>query len=556
MVQEYVAGDGPQMVALDLMGAPHPYHEWAEADIEFDSGSQYDDSILGLSLVSGLDDKYFEVPEDHPDAPFVEYFKLRKDVHFARYELLASALLLLPHYARDYISTPRDTIADVLDSEDEDELKLAALKDAKPYFGFVTNVTQSRTKTQKEIYEGYVPDLEAARESIDEILELVDLLADKFPALETPFGSLENHLPYLFVDGDDRSAIGTVHYKEEGVDQNKKPHGVVYRTELTTLASVLSQAGFRNTHTQKRDSSYLAEVAEGITDLVTDLAEDLPEDADLAARITHMKQLSDAYKSLSDREITSKQKLTFKYMPFVEMMAARRFTLIQQLSVDELIQEGNEGLMRAIELYEPWRDNKFTTYAWNWIKNSMIRAIYDSFDMGHSVHTHEQLIKVRGAKNSLNDKTQRDPTPTEISQEIDIGLERVTELLKLQHQQGPVSFEHLHVQVGERMVGVRDFVTYDPMTGVHTSPTDTLERSGTLKGDIEDAMWVSGMSPFGERVLRMFYGIDDDLDEEMSILEISRQIGIGKSVLYKNFHEAMTTLRESRAAMIILERHR
>ena len=165
----------------------------------------------------------------------------------------------------------------------------------------------------------------------------------------------------------------------------------------------------------------------------------------------------------------------------------------------DLIQEGNLGLMKAAEKFEPERGFKFSTYATWWIRQSITRAIADQGrTIRIPVHLVESINRVKKTASDLLHQNGREPTPAEIAVRLDMEPERVSQLLQL--SQEPVSLE---APVGEEEdARVEDFVR-DDTAGV---PADEAGRQ-MLHRELTSVL--SSLTDREQRVLSLRFGLED-----------------------------------------------
>ena len=165
----------------------------------------------------------------------------------------------------------------------------------------------------------------------------------------------------------------------------------------------------------------------------------------------------------------------------------------------DLIQEGNLGLMKAAEKFEPERGFKFSTYATWWIRQSITRAIADQGrTIRIPVHLVESINRVKKTASDLLHQNGREPTPAEIAVRLDMEPERVGQLLQL--SQEPLSLE---APVGEEEdARVEDFVQ-DDTAGV---PADEAGRQ-MLHRELTSVL--ASLTDREQRVLSLRFGLED-----------------------------------------------
>ena len=113
------------------------------------------------------------------------------------------------------------------------------------------------------------------------------------------------------------------------------------------------------------------------------------------------------------------------------VMTAKRYMMKTRLPFDDLIQEGNIGLMRAVDTYDPTKGWRFSTYAMHWIKQGISRAVANAKTIRIPLHMVELKSKYSKAFSELSEKLHRDPTSEEMSKYMELDLKKIKEIENL-----------------------------------------------------------------------------------------------------------------------------
>ena len=197
----------------------------------------------------------------------------------------------------------------------------------------------------------------------------------------------------------------------------------------------------------------------------------------------------------------------------------------------DLIQEGNLGLMKAAEKFEPDRGFKFSTYATWWIRQSITRAIADQGrTIRIPVHLVESINRVKKTAGELLRRTGREPTAEEIAAQLDMEPARVRELIQL--AQDPISLE---TPVGEEEdAHLEDFIQ-DDEAGV---PADEAGRQ-LLRRELMNVL--KSLTPREERVIALRFGLGDG--RARTLEELGKEFNVTRERVRQIEAKALRKLR-------------
>jgi RNA polymerase primary sigma factor len=210
---------------------------------------------------------------------------------------------------------------------------------------------------------------------------------------------------------------------------------------------------------------------------------------------------------------------------------ARKYHRKSSLDLLDLIQEGNLGLMHAIEKYDYRRGVKISTYAVWWIRQSIVRAIADQArTIRIPVHMTENAAKVLRQRRRLYQKEGRDPRPAEIASRIGIPVARVEQVLSMVHQ--PTS---LDAPVGED----GDATLADLIKAPDAVDPHAAAEASALQRIVSEAL--ADLTPREQRILRMRFGIGSTADHTLE--EIGKEFGVTRERIRQIEAKALEKLR-------------
>lgn len=273
-----------------------------------------------------------------------------------------------------------------------------------------------------------------------------------------------------------------------------------------------------------KDSDFVADGAVTVDDPVKVYLKEIgrvpllssEEEIDLAIRI-------------ANGDVQAKQRLSEANLRLVVSIA--KHYLGRGMQFLDLIQEGNLGLIKAVDKFDYTKGFKFSTYATWWIRQAITRAIADQArTIRIPVHMVETINKVKKVQSQLLHQNGHEPTPDEIADELDLPVDKVREIMRV--AQEPVSLE---TPIGEEEDShLGDFIPDDGAP----APADAASHT-MLREQLSDVL--STLTPREEKVLRLRFGLEDGRSRTLE--EVGKEFNVTRERIRQIEAKALRKLR-------------
>jgi RNA polymerase primary sigma factor len=286
-------------------------------------------------------------------------------------------------------------------------------------------------------------------------------------------------------------------------------------------------------------------VAEDEEEIVLDDKVYLDDIADDSVRL-YLREIGKIPLLKADEELALAQRVVAGDKDAKDKMAEANMRLVvsiakryvgRGLDLLDLIQEGNTGLLRAVEKFDPDKGFKFSTYATWWIRQAITRAIADQARVIRiPVHMFETINKLLRTQRRLTQELNREPTNEEIAKAMEMDVEKVEHIMKIKQD---IHSLDASVRDDEEDSVLGDFIEDDETVSPEESATSQL-----LKEHVKDML--GGLTEREQKILKLRFGLEDGKSHTLE--EVGQEFSVTRERIRQIEAKALAKLRKHRDA--------
>lgn len=322
--------------------------------------------------------------------------------------------------------------------------------------------------------------------------------------------------------------------------------------ELDTLYTRLAEASVQVLTTEPDTVAFTDEWAgeEGEEEVIVEDQKYLDDIADDSVRL-YLREIGKVPLLSGEEELALAKRVVEGDKEAKDQMAEANMRLVvsiakryvgRGLDLLDLIQEGNTGLLRAVEKFDPDKGFKFSTYATWWIRQAITRAIADQArTIRIPVHMVETINKLLRTQRRLTQDLNREPTNEEIAAEMEIEVEKVEHIMKIKQD---ISSLDASIRDDEEESVLADFIEDEDTITPEESATGQL-----LKEQVKDML--SALTEREQKILRLRFGLEDGRNHTLE--EVGQEFAVTRERIRQIEAKALAKLRRHKDAKKLLD---
>ncbi len=320
---------------------------------------------------------------------------------------------------------------------------------------------------------------------------------------------------------------------------------------LDALYTQLTEANVEVLTTEPDTESFSDEwVAEDNEEIVVEDQKYLDDIADDSVRL-YLREIGKVPLLSSEEELELARRVVAGDKEAKDQMAEANMRLVvsiakryvgRGLDLLDLIQEGNTGLLRAVEKFDPDKGFKFSTYATWWIRQAITRAIADQArTIRIPVHMVETINKLLRTQRRLTQDLNREPTNEEIAAEMEIDVDKVEHIMKIKQD---ISSLDASIRDDEEESVLADFIEDEDTITPEESATGQL-----LKEQVKDML--GALTEREQKILRLRFGLEDGRNHTLE--EVGQEFAVTRERIRQIEAKALAKLRRHKDAKKLLD---